>query len=132
MSTEVKTVWIPSNFVERGSWITESIQVGTTPKVVSKGVFKKEQVTIDEPVFEERKKWVVESRSDRNVDGGKLTTDIENAIKELVSTGFRVVNIIPITSGQYDHKSVGTSMAPVSYGYGWSYTNGVSIVAIKE
>jgi hypothetical protein len=67
--------------------------------------------------------------SDCLVDGHRLSVETGEAIKKLGEEGFRVVNISPITSGSYEVFS--GLAANSSFGYGFSYTEGVLICAEK-
>jgi hypothetical protein len=72
-------------------------------------------------------------RSDCQIDLVQLE-ELNTAIKELNTDGYEVVSVTPITSGQYDsHFSEGNGFKKKgmkgSYGYGYSYTEGLIITA---
>ncbi|EBR3468898.1 TPA: hypothetical protein G8N71_000671 [Salmonella enterica] len=82
-----------------------------------------------------RKKEVVqEGWSDCQVDGERLNEDITRTVDKLNQDGFEVISITPVTSGnwgfKYDSGSInnGTGRG----GYGYSYTEGVLILAKEK
>lgn len=90
---------------------------------------------------------VEDGHSDCEIDGARLAKDVENSIRDLTHIGFAVGAIVPITSGsyRYDYREGSISSrervfgnteavsgsSGYSYGYGFSYTEGVLIVALK-
>ena len=65
--------------------------------------------------------------SDCMVDGSKLALDVQDKIDSLTVQGFKVKNIIPITSGSYEfYKNM---FSTNGFGYGFSYTEGLLIYA---
>lgn len=72
-------------------------------------------------------------------DGKKLATDIDAAIKQLAGKGYEVVEIIPVTKGEYrwrneqtvDRGGSNSAASAYGWGYGFGITSGVLIVAKK-
>ena len=99
----MKSIWVAAHFKELGSWRATSIQTGTTTKMVEKGLFKKTQVEVEVPVFEEQREWVSSGFSDCEVDGERFSKDIGSAIESLDLEGFEVLSITPVLSGSYKY-----------------------------
>lgn len=60
------------------------------------------------------------------VNDEELALNIENSCNDLISNGYTIVSITPITSGGNNFKN------GVGYGYGFSYTSSVIISAIES
>ena len=134
--TKVKTVWVQANFKELGKWITKQVQVGTEIRIVEKGFFNKKQVQEEIPVLEDKQVWEVVTISDKEIDGERLSSDIEQAVAKLQSEGYEVSCIVPVISGQYNYNFEAPvinagSRASYGWGYGFSFTEGVTIVGSK-
>lgn len=74
--------------------------------------------------------------SDKTIDIVRLNEDINREIIELNNSGYEVVSITPITSGEYkyDYEApmINARDRPsYGWGYGFSYTCGVIIMAKK-
>lgn len=86
-------------------------------------------------VTKNEKKWVQTGFSDRQIDTGRLTKDLQESIERLNKDGYEVVSVTEVTSGNYHYNyapSNGTgSGGAYGYGYGYSYTDGLMIVARK-
>ncbi|MCC4222415.1 hypothetical protein LL295_02680 [Vibrio campbellii] len=127
----IKSIWVKAPFVEKGYWDKQQVQVGSEIKEVPKGLLRKKQ-TEEVPVFEEQDVWVCTSHSDKQIDGERFNKIIEETVLKLDMEGFDIISITPVISGQYDY---GDSVRNVnidvvkSYGYGFSYTEGVTILA---
>jgi hypothetical protein len=72
------------------------------------------------------------------IDGEALARDVNARIEALASEGYSVVSVVPITSGAYGferdyrrHFETWFS-AGAAYGYGYSYTEGLLIVAARS
>ncbi|WOT04432.1 hypothetical protein [Shewanella youngdeokensis] len=71
------------------------------------------------------------------VDSERLNNDLQQAIAQLNDDGYQVVQITPITSGDFqfsDHSTdphlLGSSVSTAGgYGYGFSYTDSLVILA---
>ncbi len=130
----MKSIWVEAPFKEKGRWKTEKVQVGTTVKKIEKGLFNKKLVDKVVPVYEDQQTWEVLNRSDCEIDGRKFSQNIYETIAELESEGYEVVSVTPVTSGRYayDYKDPvinAGSRASYGWGYGFSYTEGVNILA---
>jgi hypothetical protein len=67
--------------------------------------------------------------SDRVVDGDYLAAEVQKVTNDLVLDGYKIISIIPVTSGSYSVAS--NFFGPDSSYYGYSYTSGVLIHASK-
>lgn len=129
-----RCVWVEAPFKELGTWETEKVQVGSTVNRVEKGIFNKKLVDQVTPVYEEKKVWKQRAISDSLIDGQKLSELINDAIQSLENEGYEVVSITPITSGKYDYDYEAPIVnakdrASYGWGYGYSFTEGVTIFA---
>jgi hypothetical protein len=68
--------------------------------------------------------WVSEGYSDSEIDGERLQQDVQQAVDGLNEEGYDVVSLTPVESGAYN-------WSPEGYSYGYSYTEGVIILARK-
>jgi hypothetical protein len=71
--------------------------------------------------------------SDKDIDIVRLNLDINNEIEKLNNSGYEVISITPITSGEYkyDYSVLTSYKIGYGWGYGFSYTSGVIITAKK-
>ncbi len=74
--------------------------------------------------------------SDKTIDIVRLNEDINQEVERLNNSGYEIISITPITSGEYkyDYKAPtinAGSRASYGWGYGFSYTSGVIITAKK-
>lgn len=46
----------------------------------------------------------IKGYSESEIDGEELSKDIESKMNSLVSDGYEIVNIMPITSGKFDYR----------------------------
>lgn len=128
----IKTIFIPAHFKPVIKDVVESVPTGETKK----NWLGSEKQILKRVVSQKITGW-----SASEIDGVRLSDDINNEIEKLSSQNFRVISISPITSGRYNYQfsSQGISSSPrilsdtekvsggVSYGfgYGYSYTEGV-------
>ena len=89
-------------------------------------------------------KFEKEGVSPTDIDAHRLTHDITEAINILNYEGFSVISITPVTGGVYKYNSGEISSAhrifrdtekisgTGGFGYGYSYTSGVIILACKS
>ncbi len=120
-----KVVYVKSFFKPVGE--TKTIKVPTGEK--TKGFFGGEK-----DVMRKEERWEQTGWSDCEIDGERLTSDIEKAVQSLNSEGYEVVSVIMTTSGRYKwNYNDGISGGGYSYGYGYgfSYTEGAVIIAKK-
>ncbi|MCL2912371.1 hypothetical protein L2725_00995 [Shewanella corallii] len=69
--------------------------------------------------------------SDAMVDGERLSQDTAAAVEALNAEGYEVQSIMPITSGNYNFAQIhgsGSVFESGGYGYGYSFTQGVTII----
>lgn len=83
-------------------------------------------------VTKDEKKWVQTGFSDKQIDTERLTKDLQEAIARLNKDGYEVVSVTDVISGNYNYKWESWG-GPSSGGAGWgySYTDGLMIVARK-
>jgi len=62
--------------------------------------------------------------SDSIIDTGRLTKDLQETVEKLNKEGYEIVSLTQVISGQYAYDFR-------SYGYGYSYTDGLMVVARK-
>ncbi len=127
-----QTVFVKANFKPIGKNIAKKVPTGETKKGLFGG---------DKEVMKEVTEFQQTGYSDSEIDGRRLTEDIQSATEKLESDGYEIVSIMPITSGNhfYEWKANGARMdnhcsggGGYGYGYGYSYTEGVTIIARKN
>ena len=94
--------------------------------MVSQGLFHGKKLE-KAPVYGEEKYWEHKSFSDTENDGEKFNRLIEEAVAKLDNEGFKVISVTPVVSGKYSYGA----MIEGGYGFGYSYTSGVTILAQK-
>ncbi|MDX2320872.1 MAG: hypothetical protein QNK26_09805 [Moritella sp.] len=114
------TVFVPAKAKTIGG--NKTVKVGTGE--YKEGYFGPEEVMKSE------QKWEQSGWSDREMDGFQLQEDIQIALNDLNNDGFEVISVSPVTSGNYKCER-GTPSNGGSYGYGFSYTEGMLIIAKK-
>lgn len=84
--------------------------------------------------------------SDCGIDGEQLSRDVSKTINDKLRDGYRVLTIVPITSGNwayqtgkisgggnnYGSKTIDPVQGDFGYSYGYSYTEGMLITFVKE
>lgn len=122
-----KVIYIRASFKPVGKNVTKNVPTGEKKKTFFGG---------EKDVIEQVTEWEQTGYSDCQIDGALLAEQIGEVIASLNSEGYKVVQIIPVTSGRYnwDYKvdSIVTGnhgAYAYAYGYGYSYTEGVTIVA---
>jgi hypothetical protein len=68
--------------------------------------------------------------SDRKINAKKLAKKISSIGKKLNIKGYTIISITPITSGNYHEESDWNN--GVGLGYGYSFTEGVIVLANKS
>jgi len=131
-----KSIWVKAHFLKKGKWVTKKKEDGYRTEMVEKGFLKKRQVEKRIPIYKDVKEWIVTSISDSEIDGEKLTIDINNAIELLHNDGYEVMNVTPVISGRYKYDYAdpiirSSNKLGYGWGYGFSYTEGVNIIAKK-
>ncbi|HBV17519.1 hypothetical protein NG800_010970 [Epilithonimonas ginsengisoli] len=130
----IKTIFIPAYFKPIIQNVVENIPTGETKK----NWFGNEKQVTKRVASQKITGW-----SESEIDGERLSNDINNEIEKLSSQNFKIISISPITSGRYNYKfsSQGISSSPrflsdtekvsgggsYGFGYGYSYTEGVLI-----
>ncbi|MBT1444376.1 hypothetical protein KJI95_07530 [Shewanella sp. JM162201] len=71
--------------------------------------------------------------SDSVIDGERLAGDIAAAVEAMNAEGYEVQSVMPVTSGHYDFADNRGSglLGGGGYGYGFSYTQGVTLIGRK-
>lgn len=110
--------------------------VGETIKVkVPTGEKKKTWFGGEKDVMVKEKRWEQTGWSDCEIDGTRLSKDLQAAINDLNSDGYEVISVSPIESGsyegKYDYKYSDNGGYGYGYGYGFSYTEGITVIAKK-
>ena len=133
-----KVVYVKAKFRPVGRYVTEDVPTGKEEK----GFFGQKKI-----IYEKKKVWEKTGYSDCLIDGELLNEDIQKAINNLNQEGYQVVSITPIQSGGYNYSykegNISSSKRILfdteavqgttgySYGYGFSYTESVIILARK-
>jgi hypothetical protein len=126
MTAQYKTVWVDAYYQKKGRWIDYEEATGE----VKSGLFGSKHVT------EKKKKWVeTNEASESLIDGRRFSADLEKALNQLAEAGYEIVQITPITSGNFQWKEAdkgydGGANSYVSWGY--SITEGATICAKKK
>ncbi|QIA65718.1 hypothetical protein GT360_19550 [Vibrio astriarenae] len=123
-----KVVFVEAKFKPVGKINTIMVPSGEKKK----GLFGGEK-----DIMTEERSWEQTGWSDCEIDGGKLSEDLQNAIMSLNKEGYEVISVTPVTSAKYKYdwdqqkgrRDYGGS--GYGYGYGYSYTEGLTIVAKK-
>jgi len=139
MSPHIKTIFVQSEFEKIYREKTVHRETGKMKKGLFGGI-KPEKI--------KEKKLVLDSVSDCKIDGRATSDSVNQVITDLVKEGFKILSITPVTSGsyKYDYRKGSISSSPrilydtesvygdsgYSYGYGFSYTEGVLILAEHE
>jgi len=117
------TVFVKAHFKPVGREV--SIKVPT-------GEFKKSLFGGQKEVTRKEVKWEQTGWSDTEIDGNRLSRDLQNEISGLNENGYEVISVTAITSGNYSwEKGPQGDVGGYGYGYGYSFTEGVLVVAKK-
>ncbi|KVH72540.1 hypothetical protein WJ41_12880 [Burkholderia ubonensis] len=121
-----KIVYVEAFFKPVGKEVTREVPTGET---------KKGFLGFEKDVTKKVTKWEQTGYSKSEIDGQRLSADIELAVQQLNRDGYEVVSITPVVSGAFDFKyevkfgGVNHGGGGYGYGYGYSYTEGVTIIA---
>jgi len=116
-----KVVYIPSYFKRVGKNVTKKVATGEKKKGLLGG---------EKDVTKKVSQWVDTGCSDIEIDGVRLAQDIATSVQKLNSEGYEVVCVTDVISGRYSWCTTG-GQANAGYGYGYSITEGVTIIARK-
>lgn len=130
----LKTIFIPTYFKPIRKDVIESVPTGET---------KKNWLGNEKQITKKITSQKIVGWSDSEIDGERLSADINKEIEKWTSENIRIVSILPITSGNYNYEfsSQGISSSrrffsetekvrgggSYGFGYGYSYTEGVLI-----
>lgn len=130
----IKTIFIPAYFKPLVQNVAENVPTGET---------KRNWLGSEKPITKRVISEKIVGWSDSEIDGARLSTDINTELEKWASENTRVISITPITSGHYNYqynaqgisssKRVFSETEKVSgggsygFGYGYSYTEGVLI-----
>lgn len=100
---------------------------------VPTGEKKRGLLGVEVDVTREEKRWVQTGFSDSKIDTRRLTKDLQDAIEKLNKDGYEVVTVTAITSGNYHWQKYSShpATADTAISYGYSYTEGLMVVAQK-
>ena len=126
--------WVRANMADIKKKKNVKHQVGARKVTKTKGIFKKEEVEVEEPIFETREEWVsTGKKSDTYIDIEDFSIRITDACNKLHSDGYEVMQIISTIDGRYNYNTKAGDMGQIGYGwgygYGYSVTDGVVIIA---
>lgn len=119
--------WVRANMADIKEKKKVKHQVGTQKVTKTKGLFKREEIEIEEPVYETREEWVpTGKKSDTYIDIEDFSKRITDACNNLHEDGYDVLSIISTIDGRYNYN---TSAGPMGQagGYGWGYGYGYSV-----
>lgn len=117
-----KVVYISSYFKPVGKHVT---------KVVSTGEKKSGLFGGEKDVTKKITEWEQTGYSDTDIDGERLASDLSKAVEELNKNGYEIVSVTETTSGRYHWATKGINDGGLGYGYGYSITEGLVVVARK-
>ena len=139
MTPHIKTIFVKSEFEKTYREKTIRRKTGKMKEGLFGGL-KPEKI--------KEKKLVLDRVSDCKIDGSATSDSVNQVITDLVKEGFKILSITPVTSGSYKYdyrigsissnKRIFSDTESVygnsgySYGYGFSYTEGVLILAEHE
>ena len=113
-------------------------QTGTRTVERHKGLLKPEKVLKEEAVYEYVEEPIpTGQQSDTTPNSYALGQSVEDACNELAKDGYQVMSITPILRGVHGHQlqpgtlKKGTGVTGYSFGFGYSLTDSILIVAQK-
>ena len=134
-----RSVVVQPKMLAIGEWKNVRKRVGTKKVKQVTGILKKEEVEVEQPVFEIEREWVQTGRvSDVQIDVEQFAEDLTEACNLLDAEGYEVVNITPVIRGQYQHQhkegnlKKGTGFTSYGLGFGYSVTDGVIILGKRR
>jgi len=118
-----KIVHVPAYFVPLYKEKTVKVRTGETT-LDARGREKE--------VVRKEKRQVQTGWSDRVVDSERLANDLAATVERLNQQHYEVVSVTPVLSGMYhSHADWGFVYRAVGYGYGYSFTESLIVVARK-
>ena len=134
-----KVVYVKAYFRPIGKEVTVEVPTGETKK----GLFGGEK-----QITRKEKQWKSTGWSDCDIDGERLTEDLQRTIDALNKEGYSIKSITSILSGAYNYRyeveDITSSPrifrdteavkggASYGYGYGYSYTESLIVHATKN
>ena len=119
-----KVVYVKAKFKPVGKYVTVDVSTGEK---------KRSLLGIEKEVTRKEQRWVQTGFSDREIDGELLAQEVQEAIVQLNKEGYEVVSICAVTSGNYHWEKQDEHMNfTYGLGYGYSYTEGIIIIARKS
>ncbi len=119
-----RTVYVPAHGVPIGRYVNKKVPSGKKKRTLL-GLGK------EKDILEWRNIWQQTGFSSCEIDGKRLAQDVQVEIDKLNAQGFKIISISPVISGNWSRGKMNTSQDSV-YGYGYSYTSGMIILARKE
>ncbi|POP70754.1 hypothetical protein [Pseudomonas syringae] len=128
-----KIVYVKAYFKPVGEEVTVKVPTGE----IKQGFFGEKEVMRKET------RWQQTGWSDCQIDGERLSKDVEDAVARLNADGYEIQTVLPILSGAYGyalkyryemrHDRTDLDSRDLSYvfSYGYSFTEGVTLVAKK-
>ncbi|WP_343686091.1 hypothetical protein [Chryseobacterium gleum] len=130
----IKTIFVPTHFKAIIQNLADDVPTGETKR---NWLGQEKQIT----------KRIISPKivgwSDSEIDGEKLSSDVNTELEKLASQNARIISVVPITSGRYNYQysSEGISSSrrvfsetekvsgggSYGFGYGYSYNEGVLI-----
>ena len=129
-----RTLYVSTQMGEIHSSKKVKKQVGVHKVTRTEGVFKKKEVEVEEPIFEDQMEYTPTGEiSDTFIDHRVFIGTIEDACNTMAEAGYEVISIMPIIRGAYSWRERGVSSVLAGlaggYGYGYSYTDGAVVPA---
>lgn len=126
----IKTIFIRAYFKPIIKDVIENVPTGET---------KKNWLGSEKQITKKVASQKIVGWSDSEIDGEKLSANINKEMERLNSENIRIISITPITSGRYNYQYSSQGISILSetekvsgggsygFGYGYSYTEGVLI-----
>ena len=118
----VKSVYVNAKFRPLYKEVSREVPTGEAKT----GIFNKAE-WVTETVTE----LEYDRDSDCEINGEQLTEDVAAAVETLITEGYEILSITPVTSGRWKHNHQKMTDGGWGYGYGYSLTDGMSIIAKK-
>ena len=125
----IATGWVKAPMQALYKKRTTTEQVGTKTVTKTKGIFKKTSFETEKPIYEQKEQWIPTGKySDIEVDIEQLADNINQVCEQLIESGYRIMQIIPVNSGRYSYKCNEGAHGGYGYGFGYGVTDGVVVV----